>query len=111
MAPRALDLSGAADTVEIFHAITAATVVRMTFLYTEGTDNFAASGLKIGKESDDDYYYTGNCEPNKAQWYEHTIDPLKRDIAAGDTVLFYSAGGFGGAGEIKMTLEYVYGAE
>lgn len=102
----AADLSGAAETLIVFHAERAATLERATLLYTEGSSADAGITVEIGKESDRDYYYTGTTETGKAQWYSTDVDLLKQDIEAGDTVTFYSAGGKVGTGEIMCVIEY-----
>ena len=60
---------------------------------------------RYDKETDLDYYYTGNSENAKGQWYTKEVVLLQDDIAAGDTVLLTSAGGSGAAGEVMLVLE------
>lgn len=102
-----LDLSGAAQTdVIILHALRACTIVSITALYTEASSADAGVTIKVGKETDDDYYYTGTSEVSKAAWYEFDLTPLNTDIALGDTVIADNAGGKTGTGEILIILEY-----
>jgi hypothetical protein len=103
-----IDLSGAAETLIVFHTEREATITNAYFLYTEATSADAGITIKIGKEEDDDYYYTGTSEVSKSQWDTDSITLLKRDIAQGDTVLFYSAGGKSGTGEIMLIIEYKF---
>jgi len=102
------DLSGASATYIALHSERALTLYKATLLYTEASSGDAGVAVKIGKESDDDYYYTGTSEVSKSQWYSLDVTLLKTDIAAGDTVLFTSAGGKAGTGEIMLCLEYQF---
>lgn len=101
-----VDLSGAAAVVYLLHASRAMTLYKAIITYTEASSVDAGILLKIGKESDDDYYYTGTSEVSKAQWYERDTTLLQTDVTAGDTVYLTSAGGKVGTGEIIVTLEY-----
>ena len=103
-----LDLSGSAKTVVVLHCERACTLLKATILYTEGSSADAGVALKVGKETDDDYYYTGTSETDKAQWYSKDITLLQTDVGAGDTVLFYTAGAKAGAGEVMLILEYEF---
>ena len=102
----AADLSGAAETLIVLHAERDCVLEKATLLYTEASSADAGITVEIGKESDRDYYYTGATEQSKAQWYSKDVDLLKQDIAAGDTVTFYSAGGKAGTGKIMCVIEY-----
>jgi hypothetical protein len=102
-----VDLSGAAETLVCLHSEVACTLVKATLLYREASSADAGITIEIGKESDRDYYYTGTTEVSKSQWYSKDIDLLANDIAAGDTVTFYSPGGKTGTGEIMLVIEYV----
>jgi parallel beta-helix repeat protein len=102
-----VDLSGAASTLVVFHPESAHYLIRATLLYTEASSADAGITVEIGKETDRDYYYTGTTEVNKAQWYTNTVTLLQDDVAAGDTVTFYSAGGKVGTGEIILITDYV----
>lgn len=102
-----LDLSGAAQSnVPILHSINAVTLINATLLYTEASSADAGVAVKIGKETDDDYYYTGTSEVSKALWYEKDATLLQTDVGAGDTVICSSAGGKAGTGEILVCIEY-----
>lgn len=101
------DLSGSSITYVCFHTERSATLINAYLLYTEASSGDAGITVKIGKESDDDYYYTGTTETSKSQWYTKTITLLKNDITAGDTITFYSAGSKTGTGEIMLVIEYV----
>lgn len=101
-----LDLSGAAAVQIVFHAEKACTLRKATLLYSEASSADAGITIKIGKEADDAYYYTGTSEVSKAQWYTKDVTLLATDLAAGDTVLFTSAGSKVGTGEIMLVIEY-----
>ena len=103
-----LDLSGAAQSdVVIAHFSGGAKLVKAILLYTEASSADAGVTIKIGKETDDDYYYTGTSEVSKAKWYEKDVTLLQTAVAAGDTVICSSAGGKTGTGEILVCLEYL----
>jgi len=103
-----VDLSGAAATLIVFHTERKAELVNAYLLYTEASSNNAGIVLKIGKETDDDYYYLGASEVSKDQWYTNQITLLKIDIMKGDTITFYSAGSKTGTGEIMLIIEYKF---
>ena len=103
-----LDLSGTAQSdIAIFHTTVAATLLKAILLYTEASSSDAGVTVTIGKETDDDYYYTGASEINKAKWYELEVGLLQTVIAAGDTVVCGNVGGKIGTGEILVCIEYV----
>lgn len=103
-----LDLSGAAATSIAIHSENGVKITKAVFLYTEASSADAGINLKIGKETDDDYYLAAEAsEINKALWYSKTLTLLKDDIATGDTVIFSSAGSKSGTGEVMLVLEYV----
>ena len=103
-----VDLSGATVTLICFHFEKFVKIRRAFLLYTEASSADAGVTIKIGKETDDDYYYTGTSEVSKPQWYTKELTLLKRDVAIGDTVLFTSAGGKTGTGEIMLILEVAF---
>lgn len=103
-----LDLSGSATTLVALHCERACTLVKATILYTEASSGDAGVAIKIGKEADDDFFYTGTSEISKSQWYSKDITLLQTALGAGDSVLFYTAGGKSGAGEIMLVLEYEF---
>jgi len=105
-----LDLSGAAAITSCLYATNALHLCRATIQYTEAVSNDAGISLKIGKESDDDYYYTGtsaNGGAGRAIWYHEIVTLLKNDVTASDTVIFKSAGGKTGTGEAMLILDYL----
>lgn len=102
-----LDLSGSAQAdVPILHTSVAITLSRVILLYTEASSADAGVAIKVGKETDDDYYYTGTSEASKAAWYEKSLTLLATDLAAGDTLVCSNAGGKTGTGEILVCAEY-----
>jgi hypothetical protein len=105
-----VDLSGAAETLVTLHAVDSAYLLAATLVYTEASSADAGITLEIGKESDRNYYYNTASEASKAQWYTKTVTLLQNDIAAGDTVTFYSPGGKVGTGEIMLMIDYLKGA-
>ena len=103
-----LDLSEAAQSdIAIFHTTVAATLLKAILLYTEASSSDAGVTVTIGKETDNDYYYTGASEINEAKWYELEVGLLQTVIAAGDTVVCGNVGGKTGIGEILVCIEYV----
>ena len=96
----------AASDVVIFHAARACTLVSAILLYTEASSADAGVAVTIGKETDNDYYYTGTSEVSKAQWYEKSVTLLQTAIAAGDTVICGCAGSKTGTGEVLVFIEY-----
>lgn len=103
-----VDLSGAAATVIALHCERACTLLKATLLYTEASSANAGIAVKIGKETDDDYFYTGTSEVSKALWYSKNVTLLQTGVGAGDTVILSSAGSKTGTGEIMLVLEYDY---
>lgn len=102
-----LDLSeGAQADVVIAHFSVAAVITKAILLYTEESSGDAGVVVTIGKETDEDYYYTGTSEINKAKWYEKEVTLLQTAVVAGDTVICGTAGGKGGTGEILVCIEY-----
>lgn len=103
-----LDLSGAAATLIALHCERACTLVKATLLYTEASSGDAGIAIKIGKETDDDYFYTGTTEVSKSQWYSKNVTLLQTAVGAGDTIIISSAGSKVGTGEIMLVLEYEF---
>lgn len=102
-----LDLSGGAiSSLVIFHTTVACTLLKVILLYTEASSADAGVGLTIGKQTDADYYYTGDSEASKAEWYEKEVTLLQTAIAAGDTVICGTAGGKVGTGNVLICIEY-----
>ena len=103
-----VDLSGAAAVLVALHAERAITLTKATLLYTEASSGDAGVAIKIGKETDDDYYFIGTSEISKAQWYSLDVILLQTAVTSGDTVLLSSAGGKVGTGEIILILDYYF---
>lgn len=102
-----MDLSGAAVAGNvILHPTQACTLLSARVLYTEASSADAGVAIKIGKETDDDYYFTGTSATSQSQWAETSLTLLKTDVAAGDTVICSSAGGKTGTGEVLVCIEY-----
>lgn len=102
-----MDLSGGAvSNIIILHTSRALTLLKAIILYTEASSADAGVTITIGKESDNDYYYTGASEISQAQWYEKDVTLLATDVAAGDTVICGTAGGKTGTGEVLIVIEY-----
>lgn len=101
-----LDLSASASLAVVLHCEKVCTLIKATLLYSEATSSDAGVSIKIGKETDDSYYYTGTSEISKALWYSKDVTLLQTDLAAGNTVIISTAGGKVGTGEIMLVLEY-----
>ena len=101
-----VDLSGAATTLICLHTEKKVQLIKVYLLYTEASSADAGVVVKIGKESDDDYFYTGTSEVSKALWYVKDVTLLQTLLDGGDTLLFYSAGSKTGTGEIMLVVEY-----
>ena len=104
-----IDLSATAQAdVPLLHAVRAVTLISATLLYVDETSSAdAGSTIDIGKESDDDYFWTGATEASKAAWYEKTLTLLQTVLAAGDT-LVYNYSQKTGAGVAIIVVEFVY---
>lgn len=106
MGREVLDLSGGGQSdVIVLHTSRALTVVKVILLYTEASSADAGVNVKVGKESDDDYFYTGDSEVSKSQWYEKEVTLLNTALAAGDTMICSTAGGKTGTGEVLVLVE------
>ena len=103
-----VDLSGAAAVLVALHAERAITLTKATLLYTEASSGDAGIAIKIGKETDDDYYFSGTSEVSKSQWYTKDVTLLQTAVTSGDTILLSSAGGKTGTGEIILVLDYYF---
>ena len=101
-----VDLSGAAITLVCYHTERAISISKAYLLYTEASSADAGITLEIGKESDRNYYYTGASEASKAIWYTKELTLLKKDVAIGDTITFYSPGSKTGTGEVMLIIEF-----
>lgn len=103
----ALDLSGSAEDIEILHAKDDLVILAAILLYTEASSADAGVEVRIGKESDDNYFYTGTSEVSKSKFYEKSVTLLQTDLDAGDTLTVGSAGGKSGTGEVKICVWYI----
>ena len=102
-----LDLSGSAVSEEIVqHFSRGATLKRINLFYPEATSADTGVAVKVGREGDDDYYYTGTSEVSKSALYEINVAMLKTDIPAGNTITVTMAGSKVGTGTVIITLEY-----
>ena len=101
-----VDLTGASDDIICLHTERACTLLKATLLYTTATGAGAGVTVRIGKETDDNYYYTGTSEVSKSQWYSKDVTLLQTDVAAGDTVTLGTAGGKADTGDIMLVIEY-----
>ena len=102
-----LDLSGAAQTdIPILHALTALTINSIIFLYFEASSADVGVAVKVGKETDDDYFASETSEVSKAQWYTKSVTLINSDLEAGDTLVVANAGGKTGTGEIIVIVNY-----
>lgn len=102
-----IDLSAVpVDEVYLLHASRAMTLYKFIITYIEAPSGDAGITLELGKETDRDYYYTGTSDAGEAQWFERDCTLLQTDVAAGDTVRFYSPNNKVGTGEIIVTIEY-----
>jgi hypothetical protein len=104
-----IDLSSdSADIVYLLHPSRNMTLYKFIVTYTEATSGDVGKAIKLGKETDDDYYYTGLSATSKAQYYEDDLTLLKTDVVAGDTVILTSSNVKTGTGEVIVTIEYQY---
>jgi len=105
------DLSGGAVTLVVLYTKLALELTRAFLLFTEASSADGGVAVKIGKANgtavDDDYYRTSyTTDSSKTIWDTQELTLEKKDVAAGDTVTFYSAGGKTGTGEVMLILEY-----
>lgn len=101
--PEPFDLSGSAKTY-YFHTEETFYLSNLYFTYSEASSADAGITIKIGKESDDDYHYTGTTEVSKSQWYTKELTLLATKVSAGDTLIINCAGGKTGAGEVFVEI-------
>ena len=106
-----MDLSDAAEDIAIYHPNSPAQILKLTFVFTEATSADAACTMRVGKEGDDNYYYTGDSWVSTGQWEEGNLVQseaalLKTDIAVGDTVTVGHTQKVGG-GKVMFILEIV----
>jgi len=102
-----IDLSGTAVAqVPMEHFTRAAKIERINVLYSEASSADAGVAFKIGKEADDDFYYTGTSATSQSLWAESNVTPLATLINAGDSLTYLCAGGKSGTGNIIITVEW-----
>jgi len=109
----ALDLSGAATDVLVFHADHACQLLGYTLTYTEASSADAGVTVEVGRYQDgvaldDDYFDQTTSEVTKNLGYSKfiaTTDLTNKLIVAGDTVTVGTAGGKVGTGEVIITLK------
>ena len=103
----ALDLSATGVDLPILHADTDLTILKVILVYTEASSSNTGVELRVGKESDDNYFYTGTSEVSKSQWYEKEVTLLQTDLDSGDTLTVGNAGSKTGAGEVIVCVWYI----
>ena len=103
-----IDLSGAAVVDQVLlHATQNITITKATVLYvTENSSANTGVAIKIGKETDDNYFYDGTSEASKTKWDETLLSLLATNLDAGDSLVVGSAGSKTGTGEIMFCIEY-----
>jgi len=106
--PTPIDIDAGAAVTQYWHFPAMSYITNAYIVYTEGSgaDNCA---IKLGKETDDDYFYTGNTANGQPQWTTETLTLLKHTILDGDTLIFNSANALAVVGEIVLVIEYVAG--
>lgn len=104
-ASQSLDLNGGATDFAMFHSETADyTICRICLLDTEGIAVNSAV-VRVGKEADSSYFYTGEPTFGAGQWRAQSVTPLNRDYSAGDTITVGTVGDSGNVGEVLVVLE------
>jgi len=109
----ALDLTGGATDIEVFHAKCPCILAGYTVLYSVATGGGAGVNIRVGRYQDgvaldDDYFDVSVSELNKNKGYsKHFVsaDLIQSVIASGDTVTVGTAGGKADTGEIILVLE------
>jgi hypothetical protein len=108
MAMAVLDLSGAAQVdVPILHPADDCILLHILLLYVEASSNNTGVAVTVGNETDPDYFYIGDSELSKEQWYELDALLFENDLAGGDTLVCGHPGGKVGTGEILVCAEYI----
>lgn len=111
----ALDLTGGATDIEVFHANSPCSLVAYTILYNVATGGGAGVSIRVGRYQDgvaldDDYFDISTSELNKNKGYSKTFftaDLTQTEIAAGDTVTVGTPGGKADTGEVILILKIV----
>ena len=102
-----IDLSGAAVAQTVMeHFTRAAMIEKINILYVEASSADAGVALKVGREGDDDGYYTGTWAVSKNAWDEVNVTPLAKLINAGDSLTYLCAGSKTGTGTVIITVEW-----
>ncbi len=109
----ALDLSGGATDIEVYHAKVACSFFGYEILYTEASSVNAGVNVRIGRYQDgvaldDDYFDVSVSEVSKNKGYSKQFDRAdltQSVIAAGDTITAGIAGGKVGTGEVLLILQ------
>ena len=102
-----IDLSGAAVAQTVMEHFTRAAVIeKINILYVEASSADAGVALKIGREGDDDAYYTGASAVSQSAWGEVNVTALATRIHAGDSLTYLCAGGKTGTGTVIITVEW-----
>jgi len=101
-----LDLSDASRDIPILHALEDLTILSITVLYTEASSSDAGVVTRVGKETDDNFFYTGDSLTDQAKWNEGSVTLLETDLDEGDTLTIGTAGGKTGAGEVVLIIRY-----
>lgn len=102
----ALDLSAATRDIPLLHALEDLTIESVTILWTEASSADAGVVIRVGKESDDDFFYTGDSETDQAKWNESSLTLLETDLDEGDTLTIGTVGGKTGTGEVALIIRY-----
>jgi hypothetical protein len=102
-----IDLSGAAVAQTVMeHFTRAAMIEKINILYVEASSADAGVALKVGREGDDDGYYTGTSAVSQNAWDEVNVTPLAKLINAGDSLTYLCAGSKTGTGTVIITVEW-----
>ncbi|MDD4985453.1 MAG: right-handed parallel beta-helix repeat-containing protein [Dehalococcoidales bacterium] len=109
----ALDLTGGATDIEVFHAKCPCVLTGYVILYSIATGGGAGVNIRVGRYQDgvaldDNYFDTTVSEVNKAKGYSKhfaTAALTQAKIAAGDTITVGTAGAKADTGEVIVILE------
>lgn len=103
----AIDLSGGAQIIPILHADAELTILKVIIVYiNEASSADAGVEIRVGKETDENYFVSETSEINKAEWYEKEATLLQTILTAGDTLTVGSVGGKAGTGELQIYVWY-----
>jgi len=99
-----VDLSGTGSNEVVFFAEQAYTIEEASFIFTEASSADAGCNLTVGKliigTDDPDYFVVAVASASsKETAYEQALTLAETDVAAGDVIVFVSAGGKSGEGE------------